>query len=68
MWDLFAKTVSTLLGKTNVCQSAAKNEACLCVCVCVKPTGRPHPPFTDRQLLSVSTLVCLFPAEVVNKT
>lgn len=35
MWDLFAKTVSTLLGKTNVCQLAAKNEAYVCECVCV---------------------------------
>jgi len=27
MWDLFAKTVSTLLGKTNVCQAKATSAA-----------------------------------------
>lgn len=50
MWDLFAKTVSTLLGKTNVCQLAAKNEAyAISVCVCARsltchyPSVRPGP-------------------------
>lgn len=40
----------------------------VCVCANWHSNWQATPPFTDRQLLSVSTLVCLFPAEVVNKT
>lgn len=57
MWDLFAKTVSTLLGKTNVCQSAAKNEACLCVCVC-KANWHATPPFY-RQATTLCEHACV---------